>query len=170
MFIDEAKIWIKAGDGGKGCIAFRREKFVPRGGPSGGDGGDGGDVILESTQHLNTLLPFRYNREFRAPRGHHGEGSNRHGASGDDRTIQVPVGTIFYEEESGEKLFDFTQPGQRWVAVRGGRAKEQAQYCRRSDAAISHCRSAFTHSTAPVLPGDALRGFRRKRQLNRARF
>ncbi len=121
MFIDEAKIWIKAGDGGKGCIAFRREKFVPRGGPSGGDGGDGGDVILESTQHLNTLLPFRYNREFRAPRGHHGEGSNRHGASGDDRTIQVPVGTVLYEEESGEKLFDFTQPGQRWVAAHGGR-------------------------------------------------
>src|SRR3990170_3053374 len=121
MFIDEAKIWVKAGDGGNGCVAFRREKYVPRGGPSGGDGGDGGDVALESTEHLNTLLPFRYNREFRGERGRHGEGSNRHGREGEDTLIRVPVGTILFEEESGERLFDFTASGQRWVAARGGR-------------------------------------------------
>src|SRR3989338_2667428 len=120
MFIDEAKIWVKAGDGGNGCVAFRREKYVPRGGPSGGDGGDGGDVVLESTEHLNTLLPFRYNREFRGERGRHGEGSNRHGREGEDTLIRVPVGTILFEEESGERLFDFTASGQRWVAARGG--------------------------------------------------
>src|SRR3989304_5884551 len=120
MFIDEAKIWVKAGAGGNGCVAFRREKYVPRGGPSGGDGGDGGDVVLESTEHLNTLLPFRYNREFRGERGRHGEGSNRHGREGEDPLIRVPVGTILFEEESGERLFDFTASGQRWVAARGG--------------------------------------------------
>ena len=121
MFIDEAKIWVKAGDGGNGCVAFRREKYVPRGGPSGGDGGDGGDVALESTEHLNTLLPFRYNREFRAERGRHGEGSNCHGREGEDTVIRVPVGTILYDEESGERLFDFAAPGQRFLIARGGR-------------------------------------------------
>ena len=121
MFIDEARIWVKAGDGGNGCVAFRREKYVPRGGPAGGDGGRGGDVVLESTQHLNTLLRFRYNREFRAERGGHGEGSNRHGASGEDSVLAVPVGTVVYDEESGEKLFDSIAPGQRIVVARGGR-------------------------------------------------
>jgi GTP-binding protein len=121
MFIDEARIWVKAGDGGNGCVAFRREKYVPRGGPAGGDGGDGGDVILESTEHLNTLLPFRYNREFRAERGRHGEGSKRHGAEGADRIIRVPVGTLVFDEESSETLFDFTEPGQRLVVAGGGR-------------------------------------------------
>ena len=121
MFIDEAKIWVKAGDGGNGCVAFRREKYVPRGGPSGGDGGDGGDVVLESTEHLNTLLPFRYNREFRGERGHHGEGSNCHGREGEDTVIRVPVGTIVYEEESSERLFDFTAAGQRFLVARCGR-------------------------------------------------
>src|SRR3990172_971721 len=121
MFIDEAKIWVKAGDGGNGCVAFRREKYVPRGGPSGGDGGDGGDVVLESTDHLTPPLPFRYNREFRGERGRHGEGSNRHGREGEDTLIRVPVGTIVYEEESSERLFDFTAAGQRFLVARGGR-------------------------------------------------
>ena len=121
MFIDEARIWVKAGDGGKGCVAFRREKYVPRGGPAGGDGGNGGDVVLESTEHLNTLLPFRYNREFPAPRGRHGEGSKCHGASGEDRIVRVPVGTLVFDEESGEELYDFVAPGQRFVVARGGR-------------------------------------------------
>jgi GTP-binding protein len=120
VFLDEARITVKAGDGGNGCVAFRREKYVPRGGPSGGDGGRGGDVILESTEHLNTLLPFRYNREFSAERGRHGEGSNRHGANGDDCVIQVPVGTVLFDEDSDEQLADFTAPGQRFVVARGG--------------------------------------------------
>lgn len=121
MFIDEARIWVKAGDGGNGCVAFRREKYVPRGGPAGGDGGDGGDVVLVSTQHLNTLLPFRYNREFRAERGSHGQGSNRHGAAGEDTVLQVPVGTVVFDEATGEQRFDITEPEQRFVIARGGR-------------------------------------------------
>ena len=121
MFIDEAKIRVTAGDGGNGCVAFRREKFVPRGGPSGGDGGRGGNVILESSEHFNTLLKFRYNREFTAERGGHGEGSNRHGKDGEDVVIPLPVGTVAYEGETGEKLWDFDAPGQQFVAAKGGR-------------------------------------------------
>jgi GTP-binding protein len=121
VFVDEAKIWVKAGNGGNGCMAFRREKFVPRGGPSGGDGGKGGDVYLESTESDNTLLRYRYNREFRAERGRHGEGSGCHGKSGEDMILHVPVGTVAYDEDSGEQLFDFTSAGQRFRAARGGR-------------------------------------------------
>jgi GTP-binding protein len=121
MFIDEAKIHVAGGHGGRGCVAFRREKFVPRGGPSGGDGGHGGSVYVESTEHLNTLIKFRYNREFEAGRGGHGEGSNRHGKDGDDLTILVPVGTILYDGSTGEKVQDFTAPGQRFRAAAGGR-------------------------------------------------
>ncbi|HXW17738.1 MAG TPA: GTPase ObgE [Candidatus Acidoferrales bacterium] len=121
MFVDEAKIWVKGGDGGNGCMAFRREKYVPRGGPSGGDGGNGGDIILESNLHDNTLLRYRYNREFRADRGRHGEGSNCHGRSGANSILKVPVGTVAFDEETGEQLFDFTAPGQQFLAARGGR-------------------------------------------------
>lgn len=121
MFIDEATIRVAGGHGGNGCMAFRREKFVPRGGPSGGDGGKGGDVYLESSIHLNTLLKFRYNREFTAERGRHGEGSNRHGKSGEDLLIPVPSGTIVYNEMTGECLQDLAESGQRFLAARGGR-------------------------------------------------
>lgn len=121
MFIDEAKIHVAAGSGGNGCVAFRREKFVPRGGPSGGDGGRGGDVYLISTQHLNNLLKFRYNREFKAKRGGHGEGSNCHGKNGEGLIIEVPVGTVVYEADSGARLFDFTAPGQEFRVAAGGR-------------------------------------------------
>jgi GTP-binding protein len=121
VFIDEAKIRIAGGKGGNGCVAFRREKFVPRGGPSGGDGGRGGNIYFESSEHLNTLLKFRYNREFLAERGRHGEGSNRHGQDGEDLTIQLPVGTVVYHDVSGEKLWDFETPGQRILAAKGGR-------------------------------------------------
>src|SRR5210317_1723875 len=107
MFIDYAKIHVKAGDGGNGCLAFRREKFVPKGGPSGGNGGKGGDVVIESTEHLNTLLPFRYKRHFKAPRGGHGSGNNRQGKSADQVVIQVPVGTQVIDESVGVLLFDF---------------------------------------------------------------
>jgi GTP-binding protein len=121
VFADEAKIMVKAGDGGNGCLAFRREKYVPRGGPSGGDGGHGGDIYIEANPHDNTLLRYRYNREFKAGRGGHGEGSDCHGASADDMTLKVPVGTVVYDSETGEQLFDLTQPGQRFLAARGGR-------------------------------------------------
>jgi GTPase len=121
MFIDEAKIRVKAGDGGNGCMAFRREKFVPRGGPSGGDGGKGGDVIMESSERHNTLVHFRFNPEYKAERGRHGEGSNKTGREGADVMLKVPVGTIVYDDETGEKVFDFSHPDQRIVIARGGR-------------------------------------------------
>src|SRR5436190_9171360 len=121
MFIDEAKITVKAGDGGHGCIAFRREKFVPRGGPSGGDGGNGGNIFLVSDPHENTLLKFRFNHSFRAERGRHGEGSNRHGRSAGDLEIKVPVGTVVHDDRSGEILHDFVQPDERVLIASGGR-------------------------------------------------
>jgi len=121
MFIDEAKIRVKAGDGGNGCMAFRREKFVPRGGPSGGDGGNGGDVIMESSERHNTLVHFRFNPEYKAERGRHGEGSNKTGREGGNVLLKVPVGTIVYDEETGEKVFDFSQRDQQIVIARGGR-------------------------------------------------
>jgi len=121
MFIDEAKIHVAAGAGGNGCVAFRREKFVPRGGPSGGDGGRGGDILLSSDPHLNTLLKFRYNPEFRAAHGGHGEGSNRHGKDAADVNVTLPVGTVVYDAATGDKLWDFDAPDQQVVAAKGGR-------------------------------------------------
>ena len=121
MFIDEAKIRVKAGDGGNGCLAFRREKFVPRGGPSGGDGGKGGDIIMESSERHNTLVHFRFNPEYKAQRGRHGEGSNRTGREGVDITLKVPVGTILYDADTGEKVHDFSRPDERIVVAQGGR-------------------------------------------------
>jgi GTP-binding protein len=121
MFIDEAKITVKAGDGGHGCIAFRREKFVPRGGPSGGDGGSGGNVYLVTDRNENTLLKFRFNHTFRAERGRHGEGSNRHGRTGEDLEITIPIGTVVYDDKTGEMLHDFTQAGERVLIAQGGR-------------------------------------------------
>jgi GTP-binding protein len=121
MFIDDVTIRVKGGDGGNGCLAFRREKFVPRGGPSGGDGGNGGDVVLVSSAHHNTLLHFRYNPEHRAGRGRHGEGSNKRGRDGSNTEVPVPVGTIVYDAETGEMLHDFVKAGDRFVAARGGR-------------------------------------------------
>jgi len=121
MFIDEATIRVKAGDGGNGCLAFRREKFVPRGGPSGGDGGKGGDVIMESSERHNTLVHFRFNPEYKAERGRHGEGSNKTGREGGDITLKVPVGTIVYDEETGDKVWDFSRPDERIVIAHGGR-------------------------------------------------
>ena len=102
-------------------MAFRREKFVPRGGPSGGDGGRGGDVTFECSENMNTLLKFRYNRLFHAGRGGHGEGSNRHGQDGEDLSVVVPVGTVVYDAGTEEKLWDFDTPGQRFLVAKGGR-------------------------------------------------
>jgi GTP-binding protein len=121
MFVDEVRIYVKAGDGGNGCLAFRREKYVPRGGPSGGDGGRGGDVIMVASQHYNTLLHFRFNPEHKAGRGRHGEGSNRTGQDGASLEIPVPVGTVVYDADTGELLHDFTRAGERYTVARGGR-------------------------------------------------
>jgi len=128
MFIDEAKIRVKAGDGGNGCMAFRREKFVPRGGPSGGDGGHGGDVLMSSSLSHNTLVHFRFNPEWKAPRGTHGEGSNCSGASGDPVTLEVPVGTLLYDDATGELVHDFAHPNETIVIARGGRGGRGNQH------------------------------------------
>ena len=121
MFIDRVKIRVASGKGGDGVTAFRREKFVPRGGPSGGDGGRGGDVWMEADEGLNTLLHLRYNPEHKAERGRHGEGSNRHGKDSPDVVIKVPVGTQVFDAESEELLFDFTTSGQKFLAAKGGK-------------------------------------------------
>lgn len=121
MFIDHAKIYVRAGDGGNGCLAFRREKYVPRGGPSGGNGGAGGDVYFCATTHLNTLLPLKYRQHFRGGRGGHGSGNNRHGKNGNDIVIEVPVGTQIRDESNGQFLFDLDKQGQTVLAAKGGK-------------------------------------------------
>src|SRR3974377_852077 len=128
MFVDEAKIYVKAGDGGNGCVAFRREKYVPRGGPSGGDGGVGGRIYLEANVNDNTLLRYPYNRECKADRGRHGEGSNCTGVSGDDMILKVPVGTLVFDEEGEDLLADLKQPGQRVLVAQGGRGGRGNQH------------------------------------------
>jgi GTP-binding protein len=128
MFIDEAKIRVKAGDGGNGCMAFRREKFVPRGGPSGGDGGHGGDVIMVSSQRHNTLIHFRYNPEHKAQRGEHGLGSNCTGLDGNSIILQVPVGTSLYDQETGELVHDFEEPDEQVIIAKGGRGGRGNQH------------------------------------------
>ena len=128
MFIDEAVIRVKAGDGGNGCMAFRREKFVPRGGPSGGDGGRGGDVVMESSERHNTLVHFRFNPEYQGERGRHGEGSNCTGRDGDSVVLKVPVGTIVYDKETGEKVHDFSHADERIVVAHGGRGGRGNQH------------------------------------------
>ena len=128
MFIDEAKIRVKAGDGGNGCMAFRREKFVPRGGPSGGDGGRGGDVIMEASQRHNTLIHFRYNPEHKAQRGEHGMGSNCTGQDGESIVLQVPVGTSLFDQETGELVHDFQTPDERIIVAKGGRGGRGNQH------------------------------------------
>src|SRR6202451_4286508 len=128
MFIDEAKIRVKAGDGGNGCMAFRREKFVPRGGPSGGDGGRGGDVVMVSSQRHNTLIHFRYNPEHKGQRGQHGMGSNCTGLDGNSVTLQVPVGTALYDQATGELIHDFETPDEQVVVAKGGRGGRGNQH------------------------------------------
>jgi GTP-binding protein len=128
VFVDEARIYVKAGDGGNGCVAFRREKFVPRGGPSGGDGGAGGSIFLEANPHDNTLLRYRFNREFRAERGRHGEGSNCTGHSGADMILTAPVGTVVWDDQSREQMADLTTAGQRVLIAQGGRGGRGNQH------------------------------------------
>jgi GTP-binding protein len=119
-FIDEAKIYVKAGNGGKGCVSFRREKFVPRGGPNGGDGGKGGDVIIQAVNSHRTLLDLKYRQHQTAERGGHGEGSNRTGRSADDIVVVVPIGTLVKDADTGDMLADLTADGQCFIAARGG--------------------------------------------------
>ena len=121
MFIDQATIRIKAGDGGNGCVAFRREKFVPKGGPSGGDGGEGGSVYVVATRRLNTLYHLQFHREWRAGRGQHGMGSNCSGQHGGDVIIELPVGSVVRDKNTGVVLADLTQEGQRVLVAKGGR-------------------------------------------------
>lgn len=128
MFVDYATIKVFGGRGGNGCVAFRREKFVPRGGPSGGDGGGGGSVWVEATESMNTLQHLRFQREYRADRGSHGEGSNRSGRTAEDVVIQLPVGTIVRDAETGEVVADLIEAGQRAVVARGGRGGQGNQH------------------------------------------
>ena len=119
-FLDEAKVYIASGAGGNGCIAFRREKFIEFGGPSGGDGGKGGDVVIEAVDGLNTLIDYRYQQHFKAKTGGNGMGKDRHGANGKDVLLRVPIGTQVYEEDGETLLADFTQVGQRVTISKGG--------------------------------------------------
>src|ERR1044071_2203224 len=120
-FLDQCKIYLKSGDGGRGAMSFRREKFIEFGGPDGGDGGKGGDIVFEAAPGLNTLIDFRYTQHFRAPRGKGGAGQNRTGAGGDDLVIQIPVGTqILADDEERSLLADITRIGQRLTLLHGG--------------------------------------------------
>jgi len=121
MFVDRAKIYVKAGDGGNGAISFRREKYVPRGGPDGGDGGRGGNIILQADKNMSTLMDFKYKIHYKAKRGHHGQGSNMHGKTGEDLIIKVPIGTVVIDAESGNIIGDLTEDGQQLVVARGGK-------------------------------------------------
>jgi GTP-binding protein len=121
MFVDEIDIFVKGGDGGAGCVSFRREKYVPRGGPDGGDGGAGGSIYLQADAALTTLLDFHYQRHYHAERGQHGEGGNRSGASGADLVLRVPVGTVVTDRDTGEALGDLAEPGQRVLVIQGAR-------------------------------------------------
>ena len=139
QFLDRARIVVKGGDGGNGVTAFRREKFVPRGGPSGGDGGRGGTVYMEATEQLNTLLQFRFNPEFRGQRGSHGEGSNRHGRDGEDLFVKIPVGTLVTDSATGELIHDFSTPGERIVIAAGGRGgRGNSQFATSTNRAPRH--------------------------------
>ena len=120
-FIDEAKFYVKAGDGGNGCVSFRREKYVPKGGPNGGDGGKGGDVIIIASNKLQSLIDFRYRSHFKAERGMHGQGKDMHGRKGKDCTMTVPVGSVIKDPESGEILADLICDGDSYLAARGGK-------------------------------------------------
>ncbi|MCX7984429.1 MAG: GTPase ObgE [Bacteroidetes bacterium] len=121
QFIDEARIIVKAGDGGNGCINFRHEKYVPKGGPDGGNGGDGGDVIIQATKHMNTLLDFKYKKFFRAKNGEHGRGKKQEGKSGEDLIIKVPCGTVIRDAHRKKVIGDLTHDGDKLIVARGGK-------------------------------------------------
>jgi GTPase len=147
MFVDRVKIFVKGGDGGNGCVSFRREPYVPRGGPDGGVGGRGGDVVLVGVAHQNTLLPLRYHREFRADRGEHGGPSNRTGRTAEDLLVGVPPGTIAREEETGVTLGEVLREGERLVVARGGRGG-------RGNRSYLSNRNRAPAEAEPGLPGE----------------
>jgi GTP-binding protein len=152
MFVDEVDIHVAAGDGGRGCLAFRREKFVPRGGPSGGNGGQGGSVVIVASPHVNTLINYRFHPEFNARRGGHGEGSNCTGEGGDDLELAVPIGTLVYEksgnpEQPHKLLADLAAEGQRVVVARGGRGG-------RGNAAFATSTNRAPRRVEPGEPGE----------------
>ena len=119
-FLDQQKIYIRSGDGGAGCVGFRREKYIEFGGPDGGDGGRGGSVVIECVDNLNTLIDFRYQQHFKARRGEHGQGRNKNGKSAEDIILKVPIGTQIFQEDNEYLLGDLVRPGQRMVLARGG--------------------------------------------------
>ena len=119
-FIDECRIHLKGGDGGRGCVSFRREKFVPRGGPDGGDGGRGGSVVLEGDPGMSTLLDMHHRKHYRASRGAHGKGAGKDGRSGDDLIVRVPLGTVVRDDDNGAVLHELMRHGEAWVAAQGG--------------------------------------------------
>ena len=149
-FIDEATITVRAGDGGRGCVSFRREKYVPRGGPDGGNGGRGGSVILKVSRHLSTLLDFRYRNLFKAKRGQHGMGKGRHGRNADDLVIPVPPGTVVSDEETGEVLADLTREENTVVAAAGGRGG-------RGNAMFATSTNQAPDNAEPGTPGEERR-------------
>jgi GTPase len=152
LFVDEVEVRVAAGNGGNGCLSFRREKFVPRGGPNGGDGGRGGSVYLVASPHVNTLVNFRFHPEFQAERGAHGEGSNRTGSNGRDLELEVPVGTVVYEQAPEEltRLADLTAPGQRVLVAQGGRGG-------RGNAAFASSTNRAPRRTEPGTEGEERR-------------
>jgi GTPase len=152
MFVDEVDIHVLAGDGGRGCLSFRREKYVPRGGPDGGDGGHGGSVFVVATPTKNTLVDFRFHPEFKAPRGQHGQGSNRTGESAEDLEIAVPIGTLVFEKKDPEGaevalLADLTEEGQRILVAKGGRGG-------RGNARFTSSTNRAPRRTEPGTPGE----------------
>ncbi len=148
-FVDEAKFFVKAGDGGNGCLSFRREKFVPKGGPNGGDGGRGGSVFLEVDDSLHSLLDFRYRSHFKAQRGENGQGRDKHGRSGKDLTIKVPLGSIIKDAETGEILADLTEPGSRFLVAKGGKGGF-------GNARFATSTNRAPRKTTPGQPGEEL--------------
>ncbi len=148
-FVDEVRVRVKAGDGGRGCLSFRREKFIPRGGPDGGDGGDGGDVVLYVEPGLGTLLDFRYQPHLRAERGAHGRGKNMHGKNGETLRVAVPPGTLVFDFDSGERLADLKEPGDQVVVAKGGMGgRGNARFATSTNRAPRHAQ--------PGTPGEEL--------------
>ncbi len=150
MFVDEVEVFVKAGDGGRGCVSFRREKYVPRGGPDGGDGGRGGSIVLEADEGLTTLLDFRYRRQYAARRGEHGRGSDQHGANARDLVLRVPVGTVVRERDTGLALGDLTRHAERLVVAAGGRGG-------RGNAAFATSTRRAPRIAEPGRPGEERR-------------